>query len=151
MTQRAPETGSPPVVLLAPRFSRVTLFVILVLMEPMLVLIAIYPPRRLPQTIIAGLVFAVILVAACRVLRTAYVVTDTELRLRGLLFTRTIPRAEIAGVVSAAVVQRRDRWGSVENVLSYMFRDDRVFGRPERAHVLETLRAWVDADTPADQ
>jgi hypothetical protein len=100
------------------------------------------PPFRLTQTIIAGLVSVVVLVAICRVLRAGYVTTDTHLVLRGVLRTRTIPKDEILGFLAASRVERRDSYGSTKIIGFYIFREDRL-GREDRARVLTALRTWL--------
>jgi uncharacterized membrane protein YdbT with pleckstrin-like domain len=128
--------------LLAPRFARIANFVILIVIELTLVFIATYPPFRPAQTIIAGLVGVVVLIATCRVLRAGYVTTDTHLVLRGVLRTQTIPKEDIQGFPAASIVERRDSYGSTEAVGFYIFREDRL-GREERAQVLTALRTWL--------
>jgi uncharacterized membrane protein YdbT with pleckstrin-like domain len=133
---------SAPAELLAPRFARVGNFVIFIVMELTLVLIATYPPFRPAQTIIAGLVGLVVLLGICRVLRAGYVTTDTHLILRGVLRTRTIPKEEIVGFLAASMVQHRDSYGSVEIVSFFIFREDRL-GREQRLRALIALRTWL--------
>ncbi|WP_148061305.1 hypothetical protein [Frondihabitans sp. PhB188] len=129
-------------VILAPRSIRVLNFCIFVFLVMICVFIAVYPPIRVVQTVIAGVAAAVALTASIRVLRSGYVLTPSTLRVRGLLVTSSIPKHEIASFPTAGVVERHDHWGGTTNVGTVMFREDRL-GRQERQIALSRLRAWL--------
>jgi hypothetical protein len=129
-------------VILAPRTIRILNFCILVFLVMICVFIAVYPPIRVVQTVLAGVAAALALIATVRVLRAGYVLTPSTLRVRGLLVTQSIPRHEIAAFPTAGVVERHDHWGGTITVAMVMFRDDRL-GRRERQIALSRLRAWL--------
>lgn len=129
-------------VVLAPRSIRVLNFWILVLLVVVCVFIAVYPPFRLAQAVLAGAAAAVALIATIRVLRAGYVLTPSTLKIRGLVVTQSIPKGEIAAFPRAGIVERRDHWGGTTNIATVMFREDRL-GHQERQVALDHLRAWL--------
>jgi hypothetical protein len=129
-------------VILAPRSIRLLNFGILILTVLLAVFIAVYPPFRLVQIVLATAAAVIALIAAIRVLRAGYVLTPSTLKIRGIVATQSIPKREIAAFPFAGVVERRDHWGGTTNLGTVMFREDRL-GPKEREAALVELRRWL--------
>jgi hypothetical protein len=107
------------------------------------VFVAVYPTHQPLQSILASVVAVVAVLALIRAMRAAYVLTPDALILRDVLSTRTIPKSDILGFPAAAIVERRDSWGSTQREVFLLFRDDRAFGADERALALTGLLHWL--------
>lgn len=137
------------VTILAPLAVRALVSGLLAVVGAAAVFIAGYPPHRPLQSILASVVAVVAFVALTRAARAAYVLTPDTLILRDVLATRTIPRSDIAGFPTAAIVERRDSWGSTQREVFLLFREDRALGSDERTLALARLRHWLGPEPEA--
>lgn len=135
--------------ILAPLAVRALVSGLLAVVGTAAVFIAGYPPHRPLQSIPASVVAVVAVVALIRAVRAAYVLTPDTLILRDVLSTRTIPKSDIVGFPAAAIVERRDSWGSVQREVFLLFREDRALGADERALALASLRHWLRPELEA--